>query len=352
MLPVAKILAVLLALVTSHIPFEGKDSIDTRKALSNTLDFLFCLAIVSVVVIQLGALKVSPLESRGYEALGELFMLLGALALKALFLILLPTILLSRLLRRVEGLALRIAIYGVFAVIGAAGYHFATQRAEADAKVAESARQQQAHLRQADQRADDSMKTARANAEVREVQARKDYVARLTALSTEAHLRWRADVEAAGAWGTDGVIPPMLVVTNPGSSNVKVTSLASRKICLGLARVLRKPGTDVYERCPYDIGRQCSLIMPGRSAEFGMLADAASPACSARHYEYRIGTPLQPEPSWWSRSALDDFDRHPPDPMAGLTNLPTMQVRGEIAILEDMLAEKDRATRWREASHR
>jgi hypothetical protein len=92
--------------------------------------------------------------------------------------------------------------------------------------------------------------------------------------------------------------------------------------------------------------------MPGRSADIGMFPDAASPACRARHFEYRIGSPMQPEPSWWSRSALDDFDRHPPDPMAGLTNLPTMQVRGEIAILEDMLAEKDRATRWREASHR
>jgi len=328
MVPFSKIVAVLLAVATFQNPFKGMDSHAIRKSLSNTLDFFFCLAFVSVVLIQLGLVKVSPLESRGYDALSELILGLG----KALFFILLPTILLCWMLRGIEGLAVRVAIYGAFAVIGVAGYHFAMERAKADAKGGET--------------------TARANVEVREVQAHADYAARLAELSAEAHVRWRADVEAAGAWGGDGVVPPMLVVTNPGSSSLKVTNQASRTICVGIARVLRKPGTDVYDRCPQDIGRRCSEILPGRSAQVGMFPDTASPACGGGFYEYRIGTPMQPKPSWWSRSALDDFDRHPPDPMAGLTNLPTMRLRGEIAILEDMLAEKDRAKRWREASHR
>lgn len=352
MAPVAKILVVLLAIVTGGGPFEGMDSSARRKALSNTLDFFFCLAFVSIVVIQLGAFKSSPLESHGYTALADLFVVLGALALRALFFILVPTILLCLLLRRIEGLAPRIAIYGVFAAIGAVGYHFAMQRAAADAKVAAYAMDQKSRLQQMEQRAETPMKAARAQAESREMQSHADYVARLAVLRAEAQARWRADVEAAGAWGVDGDIPPMLVVTNSGSVRVKVTNLGGRKICLALARVLRKAGTDVYERCAHDIGRQCTGIMPGRSAELGMFPDANSPACGAQQYEYRIGSPLEPEPSWWSRSALEDFDRHPPDPKAGLANLPTMQLRGEIAIVEDQLAEKDRATRWRLASHR
>ncbi len=359
MVPIVKILVVALAtLLPKLIPGGSNprdrpmDAAAARKALSNGLDFIFSVAFTAFLSIQLGAFKVSPLQSRGYDALGELILVLGMLALKGIFFILLPAILLCMLLRGIEGLGGRLVIYGIFAVIGATGYHFAMQRAKADAETAERAHRAAESARQAEQKAAVSMETARANAKVRESQQRTDYAAQLASLRTEAHQRWRADVEAAGVWGTEGVVPPMLVVRDLGNTQTRVTNLASKTVCVGLARVLRKPGTDVYERCPHDIGRRCIGIRSGGYADIPLYPDPTTRACAAGLLEYRVGTPLEPEPTWWSRSALDDFDRHPPDPNPARTSLQTLQMRGEIALLEKMLAETDRATRWRESSHR
>jgi hypothetical protein len=108
-----------------------------------------------------------------------------------------------------------------------------------------------------------------------------------------------------------------------------------------------KPGTDLYLRCPADLHRDCVELMPKETRTFPLVFDERSPACREKRFEFRVGTPLKPEPSWWSTSALRYFDENKPDMREPVISDETLVVRGEIARLEKMLAETDRAGRWK-----
>jgi hypothetical protein len=316
------------------------------QQLSNMLDAVFSLLFCAAVSILLGAFRVKPLESRGYDALGELMVVLMVLALKGVFFVVLPAVLLCMFLSRLEGLKGRLVIYGVFGLIGAGAWQLAERRAEQKARYSADREYAAERIRKESQHTELTVEQARAEAARREAVTLADNRKQMLELTGEAHRRWREDIESAGAIGDDGMIPDMLRVQVTGNWQFRITNNSPRRICLELFRVLKR-GNTVYHRCEKDWNSGCREMAPLKTADFSMPPERNSPACSDGQLEFRIGTPLKPEPSWWSRSAIDDFDRHPPDLKGKFDRMDNFQLRSEIAILEKILAEQDRAARWR-----
>jgi hypothetical protein len=269
------------------------------------------------------------------------------LGLKAVLFVLLPTIFLCLLLRRFESLLPRLVVYGVVSLIGAGLYVAAQKSAEAEAlRLAREKAAAEASRQQLEREAL-TMELARVNAAQREAEDLKNSKQRLLDLRNQARDRWRTDVQAAGAFGDEGAMPPMLRVFQDGPYAVKVTNAGANKACVKLVRSMRKPGTNIHLRCPSDLFRDCQDIAPSVTVKFFFQFDERSPACDEQHYEFRVGTPLKPEPSWWSASALAQFDERPPDMREPVISDEILVVRSEIARLEKLLAESGRASRWR-----
>src|SRR5688572_23892707 len=85
---------------------------------SRTLDLFFSFGLVGSIAWAIGALRVGPLKSSGYEAYGELIGLLLLFGLKCLLFVVLPAMVLYILLRSFKGLVIRLVVYGFFALIG------------------------------------------------------------------------------------------------------------------------------------------------------------------------------------------------------------------------------------------
>ena len=116
---------------------------------------------------------------------------------------------------------------------------------------------------------------------LREAEDLKNSRARLLELRNQARDRWRADVQAAGAFGAEGEFPPMLRVFQDGPYEVNITNAGPTRACVKLVRTIRKPGTEVYLRCPADLFRECKDIPSRATVKFYMQFDERSPACRA-----------------------------------------------------------------------
>ena len=336
MAALAKIILALLAAILGNSPrrSNARSSGVSGKELVAALDFFFCLALTTFLAIQLGAFKFKTFNSGGSATQADLLIFLFYLAIKGVGFILLPSILLTILLRALPGVGLRIFIYSVFAVIAAAGYHFAQQRSKADLAAAQAVAAAKVRAAQADANAASSMKDARATAAQREIQRRLEYAQQLRMLSADAERRWRANVRS----GADGEVPPMLAVRDLGHEQWQLTNLTGKRVCVKVARVLRTPGTDRYQRCEFDQKQECSILAPGRTATRELIGAETSDPCGRGILEYRVGTPLQPESSWWSISALQDYDENPPDLNPWIDKLSMQSLRDEIARVEKILA--------------
>jgi hypothetical protein len=62
--------------------------------------------------------------------------------------------------------------------------------------------------------------------------------------------------------------------------------------------------------------------------------------------EFRVGTPMDPEPTWWSHSALEDFDAAQPAAPTVASATEKWQLRSDTAELEALLSETSRAAGW------
>jgi hypothetical protein len=169
--------------------------------------------------------------------------------------------------------------------------------------------------------------------------------ARLSELWGRVLDKWRADIKSAQATERTGVIPPMLEVEEAGAF-VRVTNIGKKQICLRLTRVARNSTrpNDVA-RCILD-SETCREIAPGSTQRFQLFRAGNAPDCYHALLEFRVGTPLDPEPTWWSASALEEFDALPRPGLPG-----EMKQTGEIAAttekLNALLVENDRAARWK-----
>jgi hypothetical protein len=171
--------------------------------------------------------------------------------------------------------------------------------------------------------------------------ARQALVAEVEALTVSARTKWRADVEAAQAFGNDGQVPPMLRVQEQ-DGDAAITNSGARPVCVAVARVERDAGGAVVSRCRLGLS-DCQQISAGGSRRFPLYRGSA-PTCERLPLEFRVGSVTNPEPSWWSRSALDSFD--PTNDGHDHTRLPTPMLAAEKAALLPLLEEDARARRW------
>jgi hypothetical protein len=169
--------------------------------------------------------------------------------------------------------------------------------------------------------------------------------ARLSDLWGRVLDKWRADINSAQATERTGVIPPMLEVEEAGAF-VRVTNIGKQQICLRLTRVARNSRRpNVVARCILD-SETCREIAPGDTQRFQLFRAGNPPDCYHALLEFRVGTPLDPEPTWWSASALEEFDVLPRPELPG-----ELKQSGEIAAttakLNALLVDGDRAARWK-----
>jgi hypothetical protein len=319
---------------------------DPATEWARTLDLFFSFGLVGSFMWMIGALRVGPLQSRGYEAYGELVGLLLLFGIKCLFFVVLPALLLYAVLRSVQGLMVRIVVYGIISAIGLGIWQIGQQRAEKveQAQAANLAREQVAAQQQ--QRQAQTMEEARAIAARKEQEEHRQAVSRLQELTLQTITRWQEDLRAAGAIGFERDVPPMLMIVDDGLYMKKVTNLASRKVCVKITRAIRHPGSQDYLRCPQDQAAECTPIVRGGFARLNVYPHSNNEACQHGQLEYRVGTPLNPEPSWWSLSALTDLEVRATDYAERYEAMSTLDLRSEILRLEKMLAETDRAERW------
>ena len=169
--------------------------------------------------------------------------------------------------------------------------------------------------------------------------------ARLSDLWQRVLDKWRADITSAQAFERTGVIPPMLEVEEAGAF-VRVTNIGKKQICLRLTRVARN------SRKPNDVARcildseTCREIAPGDTQRFQLFRAGNAPDCYHALLEFRVGTPLDPEPTWWSASALEEFDVSPKPELPGELKQ-TGEIAATTAKLNALLVESDRAARWK-----
>ena len=342
-----KLAALLLTLIVGAIP-AGRDSRPMGQVLSRALDVAFSHLLCLFIATRLGVFTVKPLESRGYAAIPDLLALLFVLFLKAIAFVVAPAVVLAMFLRSIPGFGWRIAIYGLFAAAGLTTHYVALERNAAERRAEESAVRAEKSRRAAEGAAEQSMAEAYATAGQREQQRIGELSRRYGELAYEAQKRWRADIEAAGAIGEDAGVPPMLRVDRFDAERLRITNLGPRRACVSIARVFRRRGDAEYQRCPLDTRRECQELAVGRPTEWVLLRDLDNTACASGWLEFRVGKVLRPEPSWWSRSALVEFDRSAPDPRLSTVQLPEYRLVTEVAELEKILSERDRAARWRD----
>lgn len=152
--------------------------------------------------------------------------------------------------------------------------------------------------------------------------------------------KWRADLLTANAIGEIGAVPPMLSVREAGGQ-VRITNRSLQPVCVSLARVTR-PNTDAVERC--QVGpAECSMVKPAATLRLPLTRTGAKESCLHAAFEFRVGTVDFPEPSWWSRTAINTFS----DPRKDISYKDETDLQSDIARFEATVEDVDRAARWR-----
>jgi hypothetical protein len=172
---------------------------------------------------------------------------------------------------------------------------------------------------------------------------RQKLAARVTDLRAQTRTRWRADMEAAGATGAPGVVPPMLEVYDQGRGVWRVTNRHSQWVLVRLSRVAPPEGASVaWRRCVLDESSPFLEIPAGGTRRFVLEA-----GCAGSLLEFRVGEQMRPDLPWWTSTALEEFDRGTSRIDSGHEHWNAARLTAEISSLENTLANTDRAARWR-----
>lgn len=110
--------------------------------------------------------------------------------------------------------------------------------------------------------------------------------------------KWLTDLLAADAHGPAGSEPPMLEIEDSGAQ-VVVRNISD--VSIDCAKIYRRlpDGTSRQMLGRYD----CERLGPGDRTTYSLARDFEY---AHGQLEFRIGDPQNPEPSWWSDSALED----------------------------------------------
>lgn len=176
---------------------------------------------------------------------------------------------------------------------------------------------------------------------------RKKLVAQRDELTRQLGIEWRADVASAGATAAPGRTPPMLKVTEL-REQAQVMNLTDSPLYLCLSRV--RTSADGHQlRCLLDAGNVVRFGPHGTHRFIVFQTGNINPeACKGGQLEFRVGTVNDPEPSWWTQTALEDFAQFAPPPVS-LADNSLETLRTQVADLQRRLADSGRADRWRAA---
>jgi hypothetical protein len=174
---------------------------------------------------------------------------------------------------------------------------------------------------------------------------RLELVEELEALATKVARKWRLDVANAKAHGPLGQLPPMLAMTLLRDGEVELTNKGAVNVCVNAARVELNKAGQIFGRC-WLAARHCQVIPAGETRRLKTYLPTTPTACAARQVEFRVGSMLDPEPSWWTDTALQEFDAQPPGTGRFLDNMPIEMLKAERAYLLGLMGTDDRDARW------
>jgi hypothetical protein len=143
---------------------------------------------------------------------------------------------------------------------------------------------------------------------------RSDAITAFEARADEVRARWRADLQAAGAYGPPGTEPPMLEISEQDDGRLIIANISGKRIeRIRVARVVRdSSGADGWARCFLESKLRRSeygSIPKDGLEEFVLPGRLADQQCAGGQLEFRVGDEQRPEPSWWTDSALIGYDR-------------------------------------------
>jgi hypothetical protein len=221
--------------------------------------------------------------------------------------------------------------YGLVAS-AAASLEFAAQHAPARVEVAHAAPLAEAPSRARVISADD--------------ETRLELVEELEGLAGKVARKWRLDVQNAKAHGPLGEIPPMLALKLLPEGEADLTNKGSVSVCVNAARVELNKSGQIFGRC-WLAARHCQVIPAGETRRLKTYLRTTPTACAARQVEFRVGSMMDPEPSWWTDTALREFDAQPPGTGRFLDNMPIEMLKAERAYLLGLMGSDERDARWR-----
>jgi len=166
-------------------------------------------------------------------------------------------------------------------------------------------------------------------------------VGELLARRRDAAYKWLEDINAAGAHGADGVVPPMLIVETTAAT-VSIENISGHEIgCIHLQR--GASSCSLESDLP-----ECSPLKPGDTRRYQQRGDKS---CSRLPIEYRLGSLESPEVSWWSDSALARWRRSLVSPETEdefAIDTSDEHRRAELfSYYEQQLADVSRASQWK-----
>ena len=297
------------------------------------LDAFMALLLALVVAGWFGLFEGNDSTVGGPAGIGDDIGFLIFWIIKFLIIVGVCIALVTTIMGSIQGTGVKLAIYGGVAVL-IAGLHFLSGLND-DRRQPSAQPRVDAAPQQQSQQPSESQPQLQRNA----------LIAKYEQLSAEVPVRWREDLEAAGAIGKAGERPPMIRMTHGAAGTWQVTNLTDQPICVNIGRVLRDAGR--WQRCAADLDTRCRELGRKATRLFVLPEFNALPACARGQLEFRVGTPTQPEPSWWTRSALDQSNSRRLADDRAYRDFQIDQLRGEVAFLESMITEQGRAARWR-----
>ena len=138
----------------------------------------------------------------------------------------------------------------------------------------------------------------------------------------------------------------MLALKLLPEGQAELSNKGAAAVCVNAARVELDAAGRVIGRC-WLAARHCQVIPAGETRRLKTYLITSPTACAARQVEFRVGSMMDPEPSWWTDTALREFDARPPGTGRFLDNMPVEMLKAERAYLQGLLGAADRDARWR-----
>jgi hypothetical protein len=176
----------------------------------------------------------------------------------------------------------------------------------------------------------------------------EDTIAEIAAVHNRAMREWLDDLEAAGAHGPAGEMPPMLRVSDSGAGT-RVRNLASQSVCVRVSRQRQSPDGQGRTQCLLmnpRRGANCTIIGVDRE-EWFELPDREHADCAGQPLSFRVGDSRSANIVWWSDPELDLLEREIRKPTGHYGSTGSFTADEALGQYRALLRQGDRAALWR-----